>query len=78
MYARIPTCVRLVILRPSTVTCSKVAAARNIYPRAMSTLTKSNLKQWRFAPLDPSKSASEDQVKLLGVVFDVDGTLCKG
>lgn len=44
--------------------------------RTMATLKQSNLKQWRFAPLDISKAASEEHVKLAGVVFDVDGTLC--
>lgn len=43
----------------------------------MSSSMQSNLKQWRFKPLDTSKPATENQVKLLGVVFDVDGTLCK-
>lgn len=73
MYARTPTPWRLVISRPPIVSVKTSA----IKTRAMSSSMQSNLKQWRFKPLDTSKPATENQVKLLGVVFDVDGTLCK-
>jgi phosphoglycolate phosphatase-like HAD superfamily hydrolase len=41
----------------------------------MSALGKS--KQWPFAALDPSKEAAAGTKQLHGIVFDVDGTLCK-
>lgn len=35
-------------------------------------------KPRRFAPLDPQKKKTEDAApQLQGIVFDVDGTLCK-
>ena len=41
----------------------------------MSALSKS--KQWPFAALDPSTEAAAGSKQLQGIVFDVDGTLCK-
>jgi len=77
MYARISSCVNPVTVRLIVSSQSNFRATKNTYLRAMSTATHTNLKRWRFAPLDDSsKSPSGDQVKLLGVVFDVDGTLC--
>lgn len=35
------------------------------------------VKNWRFAPLDPKRSNPANKPKLEGIVFDVDGTLCK-
>jgi len=78
MYPRISACVKSVPVRPLVSALSNSRVASNTYSRAMSTLKQSNLKQWRFAPLDEaSKSSSNGQVKLLGIVFDVDGTLCR-
>ena len=33
-------------------------------------------RPWRFAPLNPEKQKNE-AIKLRGIVFDVDGTLCE-
>lgn len=41
----------------------------------MSVLSQS--KPWPFAALDPSKEAAKGTKPLLGLVFDVDGTLCE-
>jgi len=41
----------------------------------MSALSKS--KQWPFAALDPGKEAAAGTKQLQGIIFDVDGTLCK-
>lgn len=77
MYAKISSCVTLVTVKSVGSSLRNFPANKTTYSRAMSTMKQSNLKQWRFAPLDESsQSPSGNQVKLLGVVFDVDGTLC--
>ncbi|EQL33673.1 HAD superfamily hydrolase [Blastomyces gilchristii SLH14081] len=47
-----------------------------LLPRAMSVAVSSSLRSWRFAPLHPDASKDNNKLKLKGVVFDVDGTLC--
>jgi len=70
------SCASLETRRSGRILASSTShKSTSVKERTMSALSKS--KQWPFAALDPGKEAAAGTKQLRGIVFDVDGTLCK-